>query len=140
MPKLPVTSLTTAILALVFAILCIRVVRGRLSTKTSLGDGGAGSVATGNDAAASPLLVAVRAHGNFAEYVPLSLILLALVEAQGGARPMVLGLAAALVVARVAHPFGLGRRSPNAPRAAGFTFNVGMLVVAALYLIYLSFS
>jgi uncharacterized protein len=125
-------------LALVFLVLCYRVVKGRISTKTSLGDGSTGSIGTGQEAAASPLLVATRAHANFAEYVPLSLVMLGLIEMQGGARPMVLGLAITLVAARILHPLGLGRPSPNPPRLAGFMLNVGMLLVAAVYLAMLS--
>ena len=140
MSKLPITSLTAAILALVFVILSIRVVRGRLSTKTSLGDGAAGSVASGAEVGASSLVVALRAHGNFAEYVPLSLLLLGLIEAHGTSRTAVMGLAAMLVVARIAHPFGLARRTPNLPRAAGFMLNVAMLAGGALYLAYLTLA
>jgi uncharacterized protein len=138
MHRLPITSLTASLLTLVYLVLCYRVVQGRISTRTSLGASGAGSIATGQEAAASPLLVSTRAHANFAEYVPLSLILLGLVEGQGGARTIVMGLASALVAARVLHPIGLGRLSPNPPRLAGFMLNVIMLLIAAGYLAYLS--
>ena len=140
MLRLPITSLTSAILTLVFLVLCYRVVQGRISTRTSLGAGSAGSIATGQEATAPPLLIATRAHANFAEYVPLSLGLLALIEAQGGNRAIVLGLAVALVAARIAHPFGLGRLSPNPPRLVGFMLNVIMLLIAAGYLAYLSLA
>jgi uncharacterized protein len=139
--KLPITSLTAAVLTLIFIALCQRVVKARIATKTSLGDGGSDRIEIGKAAAPPPpLLAATRAHANFAEYAPLSLALLALIEAQGGARPMVLGLAIALLAARLAHPFGMGRPAPNVPRLAGFTLNIVMLGGAAVYLLYMTLA
>lgn len=133
MSKLPITTLTAALLALLFIILSVRVVQARLKTKTSMGTGDGTGVGTGQDAGASPLLVAARVHANFAEYVPLSLILLGLIELQGGSRNVLLGLAGALVLARLAHPIGLGRKSPNLARSLGFGLNQIMLLCAAIY-------
>ena len=140
MPKLPVTALTAALLALFFVTLSVRVVLARFKAKTSIGTGDGTSVGTGQEADASPLLVAARVHANFAEYVPFSLILLGLIELQGGSRNMLLGLAAALVIARLAHPLGLGLKSPNMARTLGFALNQIMLLCAAIYAGMLSFG
>ncbi|MCX7380997.1 MAG: MAPEG family protein [Alphaproteobacteria bacterium] len=137
MSQLPITTLTAAFLAVLFVILSVRVVLARFATKTSIGTGDSASIGTGQDASASPLLVAARIHANFAEYVPLSLILLGLIELQGGSRIVLLGLAAALIIARLAHPFGLGRTSPNPARAVGFALNQIMLLCAAIYAVML---
>ena len=132
-PHLPVTALTAAALALLYVILSVRVVMARFKANTSMGVGDGAVVVTGQEADASPLLIASRAHANFAEYVPLSLILLALIEFQGGSRAILMALAIALVIARLAHPLGLGLKSPNLPRALGFGLNQIVLLCAAVY-------
>jgi len=53
------------------------------------------------------LLVASRRHGNFAEWVPLALILIAELELNGVSYLAIHGLGAALLVSRIAHFFGL---------------------------------
>jgi uncharacterized membrane protein YecN with MAPEG domain len=47
----------------------------------------------------------IRAHGNFVEYVPLALLLIALVEASRNLHAAI-ALAAVLLVARIAHAAG----------------------------------
>ena len=71
---------------------------GSLRGKTgiSIGDGGN----TG-------LLLAMRRHANFVEYVPLALILIALLEMDGVSPLAIHLLGGGLVVTRVAHAVGL---------------------------------
>jgi uncharacterized protein len=76
--------------------------RGQLHV--GLGDGGA-----------KILQRAVRVHGNFAEFVPLALILLLIAELQGAPPLVVHALGVALLVARVAHAAGLYRSSGTSP-------------------------
>jgi uncharacterized membrane protein YecN with MAPEG domain len=58
---------------------------------------------------------AVRIHGNFAEYVPLALVLLVIYE-MGGAPAWAVHLAGAvLLVARLLHAFGLTQSSGRSP-------------------------
>ena len=59
-----------ALLALLFVLLSIRTIRTRHSRKVALGHG--------DDPA---MLRAMRVHANFAEYVPLALLLIYFVEA-----------------------------------------------------------
>ena len=66
---LPITSLFAGLFALYFIRLAFAVIRLRRSNKVALGAGGI-----------AELEGAIRAHGNFAEYVPLGLILLGLLE------------------------------------------------------------
>ena len=49
----------------------------------------------------------MRAHANFAEYVPMILLLVGLLEAGGGSAAAVHGLLLVLVVTRVLHPIGM---------------------------------
>jgi uncharacterized membrane protein YecN with MAPEG domain len=89
---LPITSFFAGLFALYFVRLAFDVIRLRKSHRVSLGAGGV-----------SDLEKAIRAHGNFAEYVPLGLILMGLLESQG-ARPVLLLICGALLaVGRLLH-------------------------------------
>jgi len=104
-----VTLITGGLCGLLYLILSLRVVAVRRSAGVSLGDGG--------DA---ELLARIRAHANFAEYVPLCLILIAAIELSDQTTPPGLWLAGlALVVVRIAHALGMARPSPNPWRVAG---------------------
>ncbi|MEI6418248.1 MAG: MAPEG family protein [Sphingomonadales bacterium] len=106
---LPVTLSTAGTLGLLFFILSLRVVQRRLAGMVAFGDGG--------DQA---LLERIRAHGNFAEHVPLLLLLMAGIELGGGAHVQWLwGMGGTIVLARIAHAIGMSRPSPNAFRSAG---------------------
>ena len=69
---LEITSLYTALLTFIFFWLSLRVIVYRRGNKVSMGHNGDNS-----------LLKRMRAQGNFIEYVPFGLILLALVEFSG---------------------------------------------------------
>jgi uncharacterized membrane protein YecN with MAPEG domain len=118
MHALPITAITAALLGLLYLVLSVQVIRARGATGTSLGDGSSGTIAAGQEHTA-PLLVAARSHANFAEYVPLCLILIGLVELNGTRSWVVQALAALLVTARIIHPIGMGRKIPNPFRAGG---------------------
>ena len=92
-----VTPFYAGLLAILYLALSWRVVQQRGHGEVSLGDGG--------DAA---LLRRIRGHGNFAEYTPFILLMMALLEI-GGATSIYLlhGLGIALVVARVLHGIAL---------------------------------
>ncbi|MDD3764064.1 MAG: MAPEG family protein [Nevskiales bacterium] len=89
-----ITPLYAGLLALWFLVLSARVIQKR--DKVSLGDGG------------DPhLLRRIRGHANFAEYVPLILLMIGMLEL-GGMRAWVLHLlGATLLVARVLHGVAL---------------------------------
>jgi uncharacterized membrane protein YecN with MAPEG domain len=91
---MPITSLYTGILAILFLALSARVVavRGRVS----LGDGGDPEV-----------LRRMRGHANFAEYVPLILLMMALLEFQHLATWQLHAIGATLVFARLIHGIAL---------------------------------
>ncbi len=54
---------------------------------------------------------AIRVHGNALEYIPLALLLLLLLELNGGSAGLLHGFGIALLVGRLLHALGLGRRS-----------------------------
>jgi uncharacterized membrane protein YecN with MAPEG domain len=137
MRDLPVTSITAVLMAVIFLVLAARVGAARGKSGASLGDGSGGLIKPGEEHTA-PLLVASRSHANFCEYVPLALILLALAEHNGAPRIFMLIVAGALVVARVIHPIGLGRKSPNPFRAGGALLSFVVIVAASVELVILA--
>ncbi len=79
---------------------------------------------------------AIRAHGNFAEYVPLTLLLMALCEL-AGVDPFWLHLGGVLLlVGRILHAIGIQiPKAPNMPRLFGtlfFWLSLGLFSVLAL--------
>ncbi len=90
-----ITPLYAGLLAFWFLVLSVRVVQQR---------GHGVSLGHGDD---QVLLRRIRAHGNFAEYVPLILVLMGMLEL-GGLNKMVLhALGATLLVARLLHGIAL---------------------------------
>lgn len=116
---LPVTLVTACVLALMCLVLAARISRARLKHRISLGD-------KGNE----ELMVRMRVHGNFIEFVPFVLILMALLESAGANSTALTAAGAALVLARVMHAFGLPRPAPNIFRAGGA--GITYLLMAAL--------
>lgn len=91
-----VTAFFAAILALMFIALTAHVIIQRGRVRATLGHG--------EDA---ELMRRIRAQGNFAEYIPLALILLAFMEQSGAVRWLVILLGASLVVGRVFHAYSI---------------------------------
>lgn len=122
---MPVSFLYAALITLLFLVLTFRtiILRGRL--RVALGDG--------NDRA---LQRAIRAHANLAEYAPLALLLLYMVENAGAQSTTVHGLGAALLLGRVLHALGISRvREPLPLRMAGMVLTTGCLIVSSIMLL-----
>lgn len=83
-----------ALLGMIFVILSLRTIRLRLRRRHR--------VAVGNGDNAE-LRRAMRVHANFAEYYPLALLLLYLVEHDGAEMPLVHALGCALLAGRLLH-------------------------------------
>ena len=106
---LPITALYAALLLAVFVALSALVGRQRGRANVS--------ILHGDD---MDLAVAIRRHGNFVEYVPLALVLMALIEANGGSALFLHVVGVLLLACRIAHPFGLQHdKSPTPLRAIG---------------------
>ncbi len=112
MTHIPITLFTAAVLGILCVVLSFRVSLERTRTKVLLGDGA-------GDPNTARLQRCIRAQGNFVEYVPLALILLAGVEVSGASRLTCEIYSILLIVARIAHPIGIGQPRPNVARAAG---------------------
>ncbi|MCJ1327143.1 hypothetical protein MMC10_003810 [Thelotrema lepadinum] len=102
---LPIVGTWTLPLALYQLLLTARVSQQRLATNTLIGSTSTNTASTssGKDETADPLSLAFRAHGNFAENVPLTLVLAAVVELNGGDRRILNGALAGLMAFRIAH-------------------------------------
>ena len=123
-----ITALYGALNALFNIFLASRVSAARGAHKVGIGEG-----------EHPELLVAIRAHGNNAEYVPLALIVLLLAELCGGNHAVLHVYGGGLFLARIAHWIGLPRKSPNAFRMFGVGVTWLAIVAGSVYVLYLRF-
>jgi uncharacterized protein len=140
MISLPVTLTTTCILGVFYIVLSAAVSAERNRSKVGLGSGTEVSVALGSEHQAPRLFIAVRRHAHFAEYVPLSILLIMLLEIEGAGRNWLYGLAGALVLCRLMIAFGMGLAAPNVLRAGGNVIQWAMILVASVYGLVLVFA
>ena len=116
----PITSLFAGLFTLYFVRLAFGVIRLRKSNRVALGSGGH-----------SDLEAAIRIHGNFAEYIPLGLLLLALLESHQ-AHPLLLALlGCTLGLGRFFHAQAL-RNADLKQRVRGMQFTFGTLSTLAI--------
>ncbi len=114
-----------ALLAFLFVYLSVRTIRLRRSFKIGIGH-------AKNDT----LLRAIRVHANFAEYVPLALLLLFFVEAQKAHTAIVHGLCALLLLGRVLHAYGVSQERENFSfRVTGMAMTFTTMIASGLYII-----
>ena len=124
---LTVTALYAGSLALWFLVLSYRVV-GRRRAGIFLGDGGDPG-----------MLRVVRGHANFAEYVPLALIMLAILELSSTSLLVLHGLGLALLAGRLLHGYALSfTQQFGFGRFWGTLLTYGVLVVEALLCLHLA--
>jgi len=91
-----ITAFYAGVTGLLLLALSYQVVRNRQRARIGLG--------AGND---PELERAIRAQGNLAEYAPMVLLLMLLVEAAGGSAWLLHGCGSVFVVARILHARGL---------------------------------
>ena len=122
-----ITLTTAGLCGIVLFVLSYRVIAVRGSAKVSLGDGG------------DPLLLSrIRAHANFAEYVPIILVLMGLIETNTGPGPLLGVIGVALVICRIAHAMGMGRPAPNPGRMVGTGGTFLILLALSIWALVLS--
>jgi uncharacterized membrane protein YecN with MAPEG domain len=113
--------LYAAFLALVFVLLSVRTLM--LRKKFQIGVGSSGN---------EQLLRASRAHSNFAEYVPITLLLIYFAEMQGASTHFVHFTGMALLLGRVLHAYGVSQvKEQLVFRIAGMCLTLTSLLVAA---------
>ena len=121
-----VTALYGSLNAIVNIGLAMRVSTIRRRDKVSLGTG-----------ESKDLLVAVRTHGNSAEFVPLAIVTLLLCELFGGSSVILHVLGGSLLVARLLHIYGMPRRAPNFYRVSSNVVTWGGIITTAAYTLLL---
>jgi uncharacterized membrane protein YecN with MAPEG domain len=122
---LVITPLYAAALAVLFLVLSVRVIVSRRIADVGFGAPGG-----------SALERQVRVHGNFAEYVPFALLLLAMAELRGAA-PLWLHVAGVLLLAgRIVHAVGVSRPgTDDIGRIVGMTGSQTAILIGAILIL-----
>lgn len=123
-----ITPVYAALLGLLFIALSVRVIRLRRSRKVAVG-------ARGDEA----IERAMRVHANFAEYAPLALLLIAMLELKGVAGIWIHILGLMLLGGRALHAYGMSR--PNEDfrfRVGGMSLTFGAIGLASASLLALA--
>ena len=125
------TSIIAAILTTIFLKLSFAVIALRRKHQVSLGDGGI-----------EPLDWAIRAQGNFSEYAPFAMILLACLEINGAPWQAVAILGTAFISSRLFHAKGLNATSPSMrTRILGMQLTfLSLIALAALNIVLVLFK
>lgn len=123
-----ITAHYAAFLGLLFLALSIWVVKARGHYRVGIGDG-----------AEPALMLPIRGHANFAEYVPLALILIAFNELAGVPGWGIHALGAVLLLVRIAHPIGMASSSQSRLhkpfRGFGVLGTWGVILIASVLLL-----
>jgi uncharacterized protein len=125
---LKITAFYAALLAVLFLLLSVRVIGWRREQRIEIGHG--------ED---QQLLRRMRVHANFAEYVPFTLLLMALAESMSPPDFLVHLVGLTLLAGRLMHAYGLSQ-TPHILRyrAWGMTLTFLALGIAALMCFSLS--
>lgn len=120
------TPVYAAVIGLVFVALSFRTLLLRRRYDIAIGSGGN-----------ARLMRARRAHANFAEYVPLCLLLIFLLETQIGASLWVHVLCVALLGGRLVHAYGVSQVEEKFGfRVAGLVLTLSALISASSRLLH----
>ncbi len=120
-----ITPLYAALIALIFVVLSVRTLFLRRRLGIAIG--------TGED---QKLTRAMRVHSNFAEYVPLALILFYFLEVETDADLWIHVLCVSLIIGRLLHAYGVSQVEENYRfRVAGMILTLGCLISASTKLI-----
>ena len=113
-----ITAIIASVLTIIFIKLSFAVIALRRKNQVGLGSGGH-----------EDLERAIRAQGNFSEYVPIGIILIACLELNGAPWGLVLLLGIALIIGRLMHAKGINTPPPDfSLRVTGMKFTFGTLI------------
>ena len=123
------TPVYATVLGLGFVGLSFLTLGLRRKNKIALGDGG------------NPqLLRAIRVHSNFAEYVPMALILIYLTESIGSPIYLIHFLGVSLLIGRLSHAWGVSHENENFKfRVFGMIATFNAIIVSSLYILAAQF-
>jgi uncharacterized membrane protein YecN with MAPEG domain len=120
-----IVPIYAAILGLIFVVLSFRVANTRKEMQIGIGAGG------------NPVLERrIRVQGNFAEYVPIILILMTFIELQGWPKWLVHLLCVLTIVSRLVHAYGVAQTAEDIRlRASAMIVTFGIISTASLVLL-----
>ncbi|MEM9487754.1 MAG: MAPEG family protein [Myxococcota bacterium] len=120
-----ITPAYAAVFANLFVLLSARTIRLRRKLQVALGSGEHPS-----------LLKAMRAHSNFAEYVPITLLLIFFAEGNGVSQTLIHTLCIGLLLGRLIHAYGLSQVKEDLRlRVAGMVLTFTAMVTASVRLL-----
>ena len=127
-----ITILYAGILSILYGILAIAIVSVRNQAR---------HLYTASETDNILLKRLIRGHGNFGEYVPYIVFMMALIESRG-AHPWILhALGAALVLGRVTHAYAFSRdHEVLICRIVGTATTISILFICGIYCIVLGLS
>ena len=126
---LPITLTIAGAAAILHIWLSVRVSRLRRPLQIGVGDGG-------NEVLARRM----RAHGNYAENMPIFLVLLGFVELATGGNLWLWGASLLFILARIAHAFGMDRPGANPLRVGGISVSWLVLLGLGAYAIFIAYQ
>ncbi len=121
---LPITALLAGVFAIVFVPMTVSIGVRKSQVGVMFGDGG-------DDV----LFRRIRAHANFLEYVPLTLILMAVAEMNHASALFLYITGAVFFVARMAHYYVLNYRDSPSLRKATMLGTMGAILSFAIWLL-----
>ena len=117
-----ITAAYASLLSLLYVYLSIRVIGIRRGKKIALG--------TGSD---EQLERAIRVHSNFAEYTPLALLLILMLELQSVNNILITFLGLLLLSGRLIHAYGISQPVEDFRlRVTGMTLTFFTLIISSL--------
>lgn len=117
-----VTSIIASLLTIIFIKLSFAVIGLRRKNKVGLGSGGH-----------EDLERAIRAQGNFAEYVPFGIILIACLELNGVPWWLIAIPGITLIIGRLVHAVGINQLPPDfSKRVLGMKFTFYTLITLVI--------
>ncbi len=127
---MPITALYAGLLTPLFIYLAIRVIRERRSARVPVGHGDN-----------AQLFRKMRVHANFAEYVPLALLLMGLAESVKSDASLLHVAGIILIAGRIVHAIGLSRQPESIPmRVFGMYATFAVLALGALMCLFYAIS
>lgn len=118
-----ITTIYASVLAVFYVAMSVYIIKGRYQYGISLGDG------------ENPDMIRrIRAHANFSEYVPFTLLMMLFAELEGGSVFFMHGLGLMFVTGRVVHAITINRPDKiRYGRQIGMVLTFSVLLIASLY-------
>jgi uncharacterized membrane protein YecN with MAPEG domain len=121
-----ITSFYAALFGLLFVALSVRTLRLRGKLRIPVGDAGN-----------QQMLRGIRVHANFAEYVPLALLLIYFTEIQGASARFIQIVCLCLLAGRLSHAYGVSQMKEKLYfRIFGMTLTLGVIIVVSIRLLF----